>query len=468
MENKNVFLYHLDNELQKLFSINRYSQEYIYSEFSMVTKVAFLICKDTLYIPASNYFESDIAFNILNKLKDLNIVGAFSFLSSSYNLQELIKKKSIQHNDKKIQSSYHYREFENPKKDIIFPGKLRKRNKSASVDIKNGWESAIDDISFKSNLYEFARGKVSASKFEDYLYEMPGKLGEKAYISDYITPLLPIKKEHKTKANYFLNAFITMQYVFSFINEYDAIYLSDIPVIDDNVFLPKGEKSVSYKEIIRILYDSTFKNENLYNYIKRCNAHELLEFRYTTECAIVKEQIFATERLLPQKNKEIVIESTYGERRGCLTMKNKIFIVHGHDVAAKETMARFLEKLEFEVIILHEQADDGLSIMEKIEEYSDVAYAVVLYTACDVGRAKNDEMSNERPRARQNVVFEHGYLIGKLSRRNVSAFVKGDIELPGDISGIVYIPMDDGGAWKMKLVTNLKKAGFNVDMNKLS
>lgn len=144
---------------------------------------------------------------------------------------------------------------------------------------------------------------------------------------------------------------------------------------------------------------------------------------------------------------------------------NQIFLVHGHDNEAKQTMARFLEKSGFEVIILHEQPDEGLTIIEKIEAYSNVGFAVVLYTECDLGRDKNDTVENEKYRARQNVVFEHGFLIGKLGRSNVCAIVKGDVQTPGDISGVIYTSMDAGEAWKVKLMKNLKASGMNVDMN---
>jgi|GEM_PF-2437620 len=147
-------------------------------------------------------------------------------------------------------------------------------------------------------------------------------------------------------------------------------------------------------------------------------------------------------------------------------MSNKIFIVHGHDTAAKLEMARTLENADFEAIILHEQASVGKTVIEKIEANTDVSFAVVLYTQCDMGRAIGAKVDEERYRARQNVVFEHGYLIGKLGRECVCALVKGNIETPSDISGVVYITMDDAGAWKMKLAKEMKSTGLPVDMNK--
>ena len=144
---------------------------------------------------------------------------------------------------------------------------------------------------------------------------------------------------------------------------------------------------------------------------------------------------------------------------------NKVFIVHGHDDVMKLEVARFIEKLKFEAIILHEQSNAGLTIIEKFEKYSDTGYAIILYSPCDVG-SKNENGATPKLRARQNVVFEHGYLIGKLGRNKVSALVKDDIEIPSDIDGIVYIYYDKD-EWKFKIVNELKTAGYLVDMNLL-
>jgi predicted nucleotide-binding protein len=144
---------------------------------------------------------------------------------------------------------------------------------------------------------------------------------------------------------------------------------------------------------------------------------------------------------------------------------NQIFIVHGHDEAAKVSMARFISELGFKPIILHEQPNSGRTIIEKIEAYSNVGFGVVLYTPCDIGSKKGEAALNKR--ARQNVVFEHGFLIGKLGRPRVSAFVKEDIETPNDISGVVYTNLDSAGAWKVQLAKELQAAGYKVDMNKI-
>ena len=146
--------------------------------------------------------------------------------------------------------------------------------------------------------------------------------------------------------------------------------------------------------------------------------------------------------------------------------KTKVFVVHGHDDLAKVTVARFLERLGLEPVILHEKVSAGRTIIEKIEAYTDVGFAIVLYTPDDIGSVAATK-PDLKPRARQNVVFEHGYLIGKLGRGNVCALLKGDVEKPSDISGIVYVSFDDRGAWNTEIAKELNNAGYKIDMNRL-
>ncbi|MDX9965086.1 nucleotide-binding protein [Desulfobacter postgatei] len=143
--------------------------------------------------------------------------------------------------------------------------------------------------------------------------------------------------------------------------------------------------------------------------------------------------------------------------------KRKVFIVHGRDNEAKQEVSRFIEKLGLEAIILHEQASAGMTIIEKIEHYSnDADFALVLYTACDRGRGAHESNIPPKNRARQNVVFEHGYLMAKLGRENVCSLVKGSIETPNDISGVVYVAMDDYDAWKNEVAKELKTCGYSI------
>ncbi|MGQ3314402.1 TIR domain-containing protein, partial [Reyranella sp.] len=113
-------------------------------------------------------------------------------------------------------------------------------------------------------------------------------------------------------------------------------------------------------------------------------------------------------------------------------------------------------------IILHEQANQGRTIIEKIEAHGDVGFAVILLTPDDVGAVKGGE---PLPRARQNVLLELGYFVGRLGRSRVCALKRGDIEVPSDFGGVVYEPFDAGGSWKQALSRELEAAGFDIDWN---
>ena len=142
----------------------------------------------------------------------------------------------------------------------------------------------------------------------------------------------------------------------------------------------------------------------------------------------------------------------------------KVFVVHGHDEGAREAVARYLEKLGLEAIILHERASQGRTIIEKIESHSDVGFAVVLLTPDDFGGRKGEQ---QKDRARQNVLLELGYFVGKLGRSHVCALKRGDIELPSDFGGVAYVAYDEAGGWKRQLGGELEAAGFDIDWNQV-
>ncbi len=143
--------------------------------------------------------------------------------------------------------------------------------------------------------------------------------------------------------------------------------------------------------------------------------------------------------------------------------KSSIFIVHGHDETLLQNVARFTEKLKVKPIILFEQPGKSKTIVEKLEFYSNTNYAIVLFTPDDIGKGAKEDSLN--PRARQNVVLELGFFIGKLKRENVCVLYDESIELPSDYRGVEYIKIDPGGAWKLKLAKEMKAAGLNIDMN---
>jgi len=148
------------------------------------------------------------------------------------------------------------------------------------------------------------------------------------------------------------------------------------------------------------------------------------------------------------------------------SLSKKVFMVHGHDNAAKEAVARFLERLGLEPVILHEQPNEGRTVIEKFEHHADVGFAVVLLTPDDVGAAAS-EPDKLKARARQNVVLELGYFLGALRRSRVCALYKGGVEIPSDYQGVLYVEMDDKGGWRTRLAQELSNAGLKINIEAL-
>ncbi len=198
---------------------------------------------------------------------------------------------------------------------------------------------------------------------------------------------------------------------------------------------------------------------------------EILSYVNDASDAEVRESVKAIlESMVDEINKywgdeSEASRSSDSHRDGQINTK-EVFIVHGRNKGAREKVARFLERLELKPVVLHEQPNEGRTIIEKFEDFAHVGFAVVLLTPDDIGRLQ-DDAGDFRPRARQNVIFEFGYFIGKLGRERVCALVKGNVERPSDYDGVVYVPLDDLGGWEMKLVRELTSVGYKIDLNRL-
>jgi predicted nucleotide-binding protein len=208
-------------------------------------------------------------------------------------------------------------------------------------------------------------------------------------------------------------------------------------------------------------YKERYDNRNhKYVYVSKSPAEELQEFIEDVKNKVnnlkqlvAKLSLIKTEINEPIITKEVAVST------------NKVFIVHGHNNEVKVNVARTIEKLGLEAIILHEQANSGKTIIEKFEEYADVAFAIILLTDDDLGKSKKDDNLNNR--ARQNVILELGYFIGKLSRNKVCPLYVPGVELPSDLLGLLYIELDAEESWKFKLAKELKASGLDIDVNKI-
>ncbi len=152
-----------------------------------------------------------------------------------------------------------------------------------------------------------------------------------------------------------------------------------------------------------------------------------------------------------------------GLPKNTFSPSQRAFLVHGRDEAAVGKIARFMENVGVSPLILSEQPNDGRTIIEKLEAFPTITYAVVLLTPDDVGGLAGSD--NLRARPRQNVVFELGYFIAGLGRDRVCALCQGDLELPSDFAGVLYLFFDDNEGWKLKLARELKNAGFKISLD---
>jgi len=229
-----------------------------------------------------------------------------------------------------------------------------------------------------------------------------------------------------------------------------AIYLNGIPenhevedLITDIIskFIEWTKDKTEFSDILQSMKIAKFKDKNI---------------------KIIKESInIFNKRDFPNK----VVKQIKPTKTTTKKEPNQIdiFIVHGHNDEIKHRVARVIEKLNLNPIILNEQSNEGLTIIEKFEKYSNVSFAIILLTFDDYGKSKSSDKHNKR--ARQNVILELGYFIAKLGRKNILPLYENGVELPSDISGVLYTKIDESENWKFRLVKELKTAGFNVDAN---
>lgn len=149
-----------------------------------------------------------------------------------------------------------------------------------------------------------------------------------------------------------------------------------------------------------------------------------------------------------------------------------VFVVHGRAEAPRLEVENLIRRAtNVEPIVLADRIGGGaVTLIEKLEEHlgvgSPAAFALIIMTGDDVGRLL-EEGEEDRPRARQNVVLELGYAMGALGRRRVAILHEDGLELPSDIAGVAYYPLDPAGAWRTRILGELQAAGITVDARTL-
>ena len=244
-------------------------------------------------------------------------------------------------------------------------------------------------------------------------------------------------------------------YIFPYINDTDFFVEGySFKKSDINRFLIK-KSNLSIKSEAEKLKEIKYARDRASG-IADFRNHDFFRYTFMDENITqdITKDLLKKYQLLVNENKIVKSNKKFSKKM------DTVFIVHGQDNELKNEIARFIEEIGLNTIILHEKENKGDTIIEKIERYSEEAnYAIILYTPCDKG-CKNNE-NDLKPRARQNVIFEHGYFVAKFGRKNVVAILKDNVELPSDISGIVYINYKD---YKFDLMKELKSVGFNINI----
>ncbi len=238
------------------------------------------------------------------------------------------------------------------------------------------------------------------------------------------------------------------------------------------------EKASSFKgkAFVQEVFDSSGKprrsmKEDLR--FVRNRAEVGLEFRPGHVAIILFDKngdILDYRRGFPQSTETATASAPPGTSSTPITYNPKhVFVVHGRDDGGKDAVCRLLERSGLEAIVLQERPHMGRTLIEKLEDYGNVGYAIVILSGDDVGGLHSgDEMEKLRLRARQNVIFELGTFLGRLGRGRVCLLYRKDVEIPSDLGGLGYVEMDTGGTWRMKLAREMDAAGISVDMKKVA
>lgn len=250
--------------------------------------------------------------------------------------------------------------------------------------------------------------------------------------------------------------------VLSWRKTHSATYRTEInkmlPHVRELMTLTKANKFITLNAPPMMGGQRVLENVNALDLIFDCPFNQDVTPYVIDECDMALGVLNSDRFSYPEDVKNITQNTTINKK------SKKVFIVHGHDTYVRNEVELFIRCIGYEPIILCKRADKGDTIIEKIErEAKDVCFAIVIYTSCDLGKDKNAD--DLKPRARQNVVFEHGFMCAHLGRQRVCALLEDGVEQPGDLQGVIYKPLDEGGVWKYQIADEMKAVGLDVDKN---
>jgi predicted nucleotide-binding protein len=229
---------------------------------------------------------------------------------------------------------------------------------------------------------------------------------------------------------------------------------------DYNIELLKSAFNFPANEY-RNAYNSSGQMIGVKDVMRGVNIHHP-QYKLKTLNERLEAKITKLESLLAKVNLiHSEIETTniaVAAQEAAIIANDTVFIIHGHDDSMKKSVQLFLSRAGLKDIVLHEQPDKNRTVIEKlIEEGSSAAYVIALLSP-------DDTQEDGTVRARQNVVLEIGYFIGRLGRENVRLLRKGEVVIPSDLQGILYENFDNEGAWRIKLLKEMQAAGLPINL----
>lgn len=420
-----AFLHFFDIQFLELKRAHLYEKE-AEQEARLASRIA-LLYADEVLIPAASFFENQMCRQVILELQSIFNYGMIWLAGAASNLDEFIYKKLYQYDVNSIQhQTYSKIDFDN-----LPP--FRTRFKSATNDIKTHWIHCLDEEYIVTNIIKGTRCDLPKD-FERLWERVPIDLEERAFIVKYVAPLLFKGDLHPTVINR-LHYIINEAYFSSYVKEFKACTVADLIYLASPHRVPSNGPRIPFKRFLQAL-----QKVELLEKIMNCNAEFLVQMKNN------EQWIKCVIEVMSKKTDDYEFTTFYEKKEKKKMDKLRSFIVHGHDNEAKLELKDYLQNtLDLpEPIILHQQPNKGRTVIEKFEECSEnIDVAFVLLTPDDIGGISDGK---QRERSRQNVIFELGVFVGKFGRKSgrVILLHRGDLEIPSDLAGIIYIDITDG------------------------
>ena len=147
-------------------------------------------------------------------------------------------------------------------------------------------------------------------------------------------------------------------------------------------------------------------------------------------------------------------------------LNSGIFVVHGELQTAVNTIQSFMEDLGIQLQQMPAAPEKGKGLVNSLEKNPDASFALVLLNHDDAIALKRSA-ADASAGVRSGIVFQLGYFVGRLGLKRVCVLYTGGAETFVSDHGIQFLPMDNGNGWQLLLARHLKRAGIEIDLNKL-